>query len=191
MFQDFANYLIENAGLNPEEIKQIEQFTLIKKLRKRQYLLQEGHVAHYNSFVVKGCLRLFSVGENGTEHNLRFAVENWWINDYESYNSEKPSKLNIEALEDSELILITKKNWDSLHSTIPGLHHLKEKWENKCSEASQNRILTAISGTAEEKYDWFIKTNPQFFNRIPLHMVASYLGMSRETLSRVRQQYVK
>ena len=191
MFEAFANYLTEKAGLTAEELKQVEEVSIVKKLRKRQYLLQESNISHYNCFVAKGCLRLYRVSEDGTEHILRFAVENWWMSDYESYNSGLPSKCNIDALEDSELLLIEKYNLDALYKAIPRLQSFREGLEARSFDASQNRIISIISETAEEKYDRFIKTYPQIYSRVPLHMIASYLGVSRETLSRVRQQYAR
>ncbi len=191
MFKSFAAYLVEKAGLTNEELKLVEDVTVVKKLRKRQYLLQEGDICHYNCFIAKGCLRLYRIGKDGSEHILRFAVENWWMSDYESYNSSRPSKSNIDALENSELLLIEKQNLNALFKAIPKLQIFKERLETKNFDVSQNRILSNISETAEEKYDNFIKAYPEIYRRVPLHMIASYLGVSRETLSRVRQQYAR
>lgn len=191
MFESFANYLTEKAGLTSEELKQVEKVTLTKRLRKRQYLLQEGDTSPYNCFVAKGCLRLYRVDEDGAEHILRFAIENWWMADYESYNSGNPSKCNIDALEDSELLLIKKEDLDALYKAIPNLQSFREKLEARSFDASQNRIMSIISNTAEKRYDNFIKSYPQIYNRVPLHMIASFLGVSRETLSRIRHQYAR
>jgi len=190
MFEVFEQYLIEKAGLNEQEIAAVRAVSVEKKIRKRQYLLQEGDVCVNNCFVVKGCLRLYRVGEDGTEHILRFAAENWWMSDQESLNNGIPSKNNIDALEDSEVILISQSNYINLKMTIPKLHELVEKLKARSFEASQRRILSNISFSAEEKYQNFIKTYPDIFYRIPLHMIASYLGVSRETLSRIRNQFV-
>ncbi|HEY8920914.1 MAG TPA: Crp/Fnr family transcriptional regulator [Chitinophaga sp.] len=191
MFENFAQYLKKNASLTDNEIEQFRAKTITKKLRKRQYLLQEGDISHYNSFVSKGCMRLYRVGDNGAEHILRFAVENWWIADYESYNSGEPAKNNVDALEDSELILIRKSDLDDFVKTIPNFQRFKERLDARSYDASQNRILSNISDTAEKRYENFIKKYPDFFNRVPLHMIASYLGLTRETLSRIRSNYAK
>jgi len=191
MFENFAQYLKKNASLTDNEIEQFRAKTITKKLRKRQYLLQEGDICHYNSFVAKGCMRLYRVGDNGAEHILRFAVENWWIADYESYNSGEPAKNNVDALEDSELILIRKSDLDDFVKTIPNFQRFKERLDARSYDASQNRILSNISDTAEKRYENFIKKYPDFFNRVPLHMIASYLGLTRETLSRIRSNYAK
>lgn len=191
MFEVLADYLKEKAGLSDHELKLVKEVAVEKKIRKRQYLLQEGNISHYNCFIAKGCLRLYRVGKDGTEHILRFGIENWWMSDYESYNTGNPSKNNIDALEDCELVLIEKQNFDQVFKTIPNLQMLKERLDNNSFNASQNRILSTISDTAEERYDNFIKSYPEFHRRIPLHMIASFLGLSRETLSRVRHKYAR
>ncbi|ACU62045.1 Crp/Fnr family transcriptional regulator [Chitinophaga pinensis] len=191
MFEVFEQYLKERSALTDEEIAQIRAVTVPKRLRKKQYLLQEGDISHYNAFVVKGCLRLYHVGDNGFEHILRFAIETWWMSDYESYNCGSQSKNNIDALEDSDLLLIDKKDFDMLVETVANFRILKDKLEAKSYNASQARILSNISDTAEKRYENFIKTYPDIYNRVPLHMVASYLGLTRETLSRIRSQYTK
>lgn len=190
MFEVFEIYLKEKADLTADELDAVRAVCIEKKIRKKQYLLQEGDVCHYNCFIVKGCLRFYRVGEDGTEHILRFAVENWWISDTESYNTGKPSKSNIDALENSEVILIDKPAFVNLMMTIPKFRNFIERLKARSFDASQNRIMSNISHTTEEKYQNFIASFPNIFNRVPLHLVASYLGVSRETLSRVRTQFV-
>lgn len=191
MFEKFAVYLKERASLTSEQLDEIHAVTINKRLRKRQYLLQEGNVCHYNCFVAKGCLRLYRVGEDGVEHILRFAVENWWISDQESYNNGTPSKNNIDALEDSELLLIEKNDFNHIVNNFPNFRTFKDALKARSFDVSQNRIMSNISDTAEEKYKNFIKAYPDISNRVPLHMIASFLGVSRETLSRIRNQFTK
>jgi len=188
MFEFLAVYLKENAGLTPEELKLVEELTVVKKLRKRQYLLQEGDLFHYHCFIAKGCLRMYRLGEDGTEHILRFGIENWWMSDFESCNTGNPAKNNIDALEDSELLLIKKENLNTLLKAIPNLQDFKEKIDANCFDLNQNRILSNLRDTAEEKYENFINSYPQFYNRVPMHMIAAYLGVSRKTLSRARNK---
>ncbi|GAB3351129.1 Crp/Fnr family transcriptional regulator [Arachidicoccus ginsenosidivorans] len=191
MFEKFAAYLKEKASLTEAQLEEVFAVTSNKKLRKRQYLLQEGDVCHYNCFVVKGCLRLYRVGEDGVEHILKFAVENWWISDQQSYNNGISSKNNIDALEDCELLLIEKNDFDHLVSRFPNFRTFRDELKARSYDVSQNRILSNISDSAEEKYTNFIKSYPDIFNRVPLHMIASFLGLSRETLSRIRSQIAK
>ncbi|SDE00614.1 cAMP-binding domain of CRP or a regulatory subunit of cAMP-dependent protein kinases [Mucilaginibacter pineti] len=190
MFEAFEKYLTEKAQLNTEEIKAVQAVSLEKKIKKKQYLLHEGGVCHYNCFIVKGCLRLYSISDDGTEHILRFAVENWWMSDRESYNNGSPSRYNIDALEYCEVILIDKSDFGQLLKTIPNLKNFIDSLLARSYDAIQNRVMGAISYTAEERYKNFVTHFPDIFYRIPLHMIASYLGVSRETLSRIRSQYV-
>jgi CRP-like cAMP-binding protein len=191
MFAAFENYLKEKANLDAEEISAVRAVSIEKKLRKRQYLLQEGDVCHYDCFIVKGCLRTYKVDNNGIDHILRFAVENWWISDRESYNNGNPSKFNIDALENCEVILIDKANFIHLLNTIPKLKEFIDILLARSYNAIQDRIMSSISNTAEERYQNFIIQFPDIFYRVPLHMIASYLGVSRETLSRVRSQFAQ
>ena len=190
MFEAFEKYLIEKADLDAEEINAVRAVSIEKKVRKRQYMLQAGDVCHYNCFIVKGCLRMYTVGEDGIEHILRFAVENWWISDRESYNNGNPSKCNIDALENCEVILIDKPDFLQLLATIPKFKKFTDGLLARSYDAIQNRVIGAISYGAEERYRNFIIRFPDIFYRVPLHMIASYLGVSRETLSRVRSQFV-
>jgi CRP-like cAMP-binding protein len=189
MFEVFEKYLRSKTEITDEELEMIRAVSIQRKLRKRQYLLQEGDVSRHDCFIAKGCLRTYRVSEDGNEHILRFAVENWWMSDKESYNSGKPTKINIDALEDSELIIFTKENFTELQAAIPNLRLFMEQLHARAFDVIQNRLYTHISYTAEEKYNNFIKSYPDIFNRVPLHMIASYLGVSRETLSRIRSQY--
>ncbi|MDE1191471.1 MAG: cyclic nucleotide-binding domain-containing protein [Arachidicoccus sp.] len=152
MFETFEKYLTEKAALTTAEVEAVCAVSIEKKIRKRQYLLQEGDVCHYNCFIAKGCMRFYRVGEDGTEHILRFGVENWWMSDQESYNTGKPSKNNIDALEHCEVILIDKQDFIHLKTSIPKLGNFIEELKARSYDASQNRILSNISNTAEEKY---------------------------------------
>ena len=191
MFKAFENYLKEKANLDAEEISAVRAVSIEKKVRKRQYLLQEGDVCHYDCFIVKGCLRTYKVDNNGVDHILRFAVENWWISDRESYHNGSPSKCNIDALENCEVILIDKTDFILLLNTIPKFKNFIDILLARSYNAIQDRVMAAISYSTEERYQNFITQFPDIFYRVPLHMIASYLGVSRETLSRVRNQFPK
>ena len=145
----------------------------------------------YNAFITKGCLRTYAVDDKGMEHIINFAIENWWTGDRESMLNNQPSKLNIDAIEDSEVVLITKQNFDLLCAQIPVFNEMVNAIIQKSLIANQNRILSTISSTAEEKYTNFINKYPDFAVRIPQAMIASYLGIKPETLSRVRNSAAK
>ena len=191
MIAVFKTYLKEKGDYTEAELDTIANAAVIKKVRKRQYLLQEGDVWKYNAFVTKGCLRTDSVDEKGAEHILNFAVENWWTGDRESLQTGKPSAYNIDALEDSEVALITREKYDTLCREIPAFNNMVNAILEKSFRVSQSRIHTFISGSAEEKYLSFLEKFPHLVMRVPQSMIASYLGITAETLSRVRKQLVK
>ncbi|WP_440132987.1 Crp/Fnr family transcriptional regulator [Chitinophaga sancti] len=191
MFESFKQYILERSTISESDLLKIEAVCQYKKLRKKQYLLQEGDVWKYNAFIVKGCLRTFHVDDKGNEHILNFAIENWWTGDRESLQSGLPSIYNIEALEDAEIILITKDNFDQLCKEIPAFNDMINAILQKSFVASQGRIQTFLSLGAEEKYQRFIEKYPQLALRVPQGMIASYLGITAETLSRVRKNRTK
>lgn len=187
----FLKYLSSKFAITDEELEMVKEVCRIKKLRKRQYLLQQGDVWRYNAFVLSGFLRTYSVDDKGQEHYIQFSIENWWAGDRESYIDEKPAKLNIDAFEDSEVLLISKDDFNMLLNNIPSLNTFMRNLMERSLIALRNRVHSNITYTAEEKYNDFLKTYPGLPNRIPLHMIASYLGITPETLSRVRNQISK
>lgn len=191
MFEVFEKYLREWVEISDEEMAIIRSASTEKSIRKWQSILHDGEVWRITCFITSGCFRLYRFGKDGTDHTLRFGVENWWISDQESYNNETPSEYNIEALAASKVIIWTKESWQELMRSIPALKLFNERLLARGYEANQRRIFSLISGSAEEKYLEFQKTYPSVFNKVPLHMVASYLGISRETLSRIRKDFTK
>jgi len=187
MYSVFENYLRQFVDFSDDEIQIIYKDGIQRNLRKSQSLLHDGEVWNYNCFIISGCFRLYRFGEDGTDHTVRFGIENWWMTDQESYNNKTPSEYNIEALAKSTVILWRKDSWHNLLKTIPRLKIFEEGLQARAYEASQRRIYSLISCSAEEKYTEFQKTYPNVFNKVPLYMIASYLGMSRETLSRIRK----
>ena len=174
--------------LSQQQSDWIRSLSVVKKVRKHQYLLQEGDVCRQNIFISKGCLRSYSVDNNGIEHIIKFAIENWWIGDRHSLQSGEPSKLNIDAVEDSEAVLISKADFDLICQQIPAFNAMVNNLLQSAYDASQKRVLANISLSASEKYENFLQRYPDLALRLPQGMIASYLGMSPETLSRVRNQ---
>ena len=191
MFEVFEAYIRPKAALTQDELKHIRSLATMKKLRRRQLLLQEGEVCRHKVFVCKGLLRAYRLKDDGTEVIMRFSAENNWIIDHESFVNRTPAKCNIEAIEDTEVILWNAEQMAELFTAIPAFRAYSDRLISNSLDASQERILANISYTAEEKYEHFIHSFPDVFKRVPLHMVASYLGVSRETLSRVRHARVR
>ena len=162
-----------------------------KKLRKRQYFLQEGDVCKYMGFIVKGATRMFAVDDKGHEHILHFGLEDWWVGDYESFYLLTPSKYFVEALEEVDMILVTNEQLQELDRTIPAIGAMLDSLNRGANIANNKRMHAAISFTAEERYEDLVRTYPHFFQRFPQNMIASYLGISPETLSRIRKMAVK
>jgi CRP-like cAMP-binding protein len=191
MFDIFQKYISDKAFLVQEDYDRIKSVCIYRKLRKRQYLLQEGDVWKYNAFICKGCIRNYRLDEKGAEHIISFAKENWWCGDRESLLTGNPSNFNIDALEDTEVILISNENFEKICAEIPAFRDMVNKILNKSFISSQNRIHAAISFTAEQKYVDFVEKYPDLTVRVPQHMIASYLGITPETLSRIRKDTVR
>jgi CRP-like cAMP-binding protein len=191
MFDVFKKYLSDKVTLTDQDYELIKSVSTTKKLRKKQYLLQEGDVWRFHAFVCSGFVRTFSVDNKGTEHIMNFSPENYWTGDRESLTNETPSTFNIDAIENAEILLIKKADFEMLCKQIPTFNDLINTILQKSLLVAQNRIHTNISLSAEDKYLNFIQKFPSITNRVPLHMIASYLGVSPETISRIRTQAVK
>jgi len=192
-FEAFFKYVESKSSLvlNADEKELLQSAFKTKHLRRKQYLLQEGEVCKYMCFLIKGSGRMYSVNEKGHEHTIRFAIENWWLGDYESYNYLTPSRYNIEVLEDSEVLMIDHSGMQKLIAKIPAIDLMVKNIDQKGTVATQNRIHSSISQSADERYDQLIKSYPEFLNRFPQSLIASYLGISPETLSRIRKNNLK
>ncbi len=159
-----------------------------KIIRKRQYFVQEGHIAQYSAFVLKGCMRSYYVDHNGFEHIMQFAIEDWWITDMMSFISGKPAILNIDALEQTEALIITRENQMKLFEACP----IFEKYFRIITEngmvSIQNRLLENMSLLATERYSNFVKKYPILNQRLPQTQIAAFLGITPEFLSKIRNQ---
>jgi len=185
-FEVFKQYMSRYVKLTDEELERIKEVCTYKKLRKQQYLLQEGDVWKLHVFIVNGCLRTYSIDEKGEEHIVGFGIDNWWVGDRESLKSGKPSNFNIDAVNKSEVILITDRDFNKLCEEIPAFNEMINTILDRSFIVAQRRILSFISHSAEEKYLAFFEMYPKFATCIPKNMIASFLGITRETLSRIR-----
>ncbi|MFT5725234.1 MAG: CRP-like cAMP-binding protein [Bacteroidia bacterium] len=185
---DYFNQLLP---VNDAEVAIIEDVFKERTIKKRQFILQEGDVCIYNSFVVEGCFKMYLVDEKGKAHNLQFAIENWWIGDIGSFHNESPSKLYIEAIENAVILQIKKEDLIKLFVEHPKFNRIFRVITENALVGSQRRILQHISSTAEERYTDFMERYPHFFNRISNVQIASYLGVTPEFLSTIRKRLVK
>jgi len=191
MFELLFQKFDEKIELTEEEKELSRKFFTPKKLRRRQYLLQEGDVCKYVAFVEKGLLRFYKVGDKGQEHITQFAYEGWWISDQFSFLTGEPSAYNIDALEDCELLLLSKSAEDEMLERIPKLERYFRILLQNNLIATQKRLASSLSQTAEERYNELISVCPETLpHRIPQHMLASFLGITPETFSRIRKQHM-
>lgn len=186
MYELLHAKITETISLTEEEFNFCKTLFSPKKLRKRQYLLQDGDVCKYTAFVEKGMLRTYTIDEKGNEPILQFSMEGWWVADLYSFFTGEPSQFNVEALEDCELLLITEPSWNILLEKIPALERYFRILIQNNLIATQRRLMGTMIETAEEKYLKLLKNFPGCIQRVPQHMIASYLGITRETLSRTR-----
>jgi CRP-like cAMP-binding protein len=188
MYELFFNKVNEKVNLTEDEQEICKSLLVSKKLRKKQYLLQEGDVAKYSAFVEKGALRSYTIDDKGSEHIIQFAIEGWWISDIYSFLTGEPSTYNIEALEDCELLTLTKAAQEELVEKVPKFERYLRILMQGAYIALQRRMTGTLVYTAEEKYLSLTKAYPDIIQRVPQHMIASYLGVTPETLSRIRRQ---
>ncbi|ABG57965.1 Crp/Fnr family transcriptional regulator [Cytophaga hutchinsonii] len=184
--EKYASEKISDADF--EEVKKAFTF---KRYKKGQFLLQEGEVSKYTAFVLKGSMRQYSVDAKGTEHIIHFGIENWWVGDRESSTMLTPSNYNIDAIEDTEVLLTTSEDLQQLTAALPVIGKMVNTMNQRNFIASQKRIHDALSLTAEERYLELLKNHPDFLQRFPQTMLASYLGITAETYSRIRKKALK
>ena len=191
MITGFDTYLRTRTSLNDAEIEQIASAAKPVSLQRNEALLQQGQVCRHKTFVVKGLLRIYGTGADGSEHILYFAPENNWSVDPESYHQQTPSQFTVAAIERSEVLLWSKPDFDRLLKDIPELTILSEQLITSSNFSNRQRLFATLSSTPEEKYDNFVRTYPDLLARLPLHMIAAYLGISLKTLTRIRHAQVR
>ncbi|MDB5016654.1 MAG: hypothetical protein JWQ84_1486 [Mucilaginibacter sp.] len=184
------NLLVNNISkyiqLNEAEKEILFGYLKSKTIKRREFILNEGEICKYSVFVTSGCLRGFTVDKNGVEHVLGFAPPDWWIADMYSLISQKPGILNIEALEDTEAILLSKANQEKLYREVPKFERFFRILTENSLVANQQRIVDNMSLTAEERYSIFCKRYPTLIDHLPQKQIASYIGVTPEFFSRMR-----
>jgi CRP-like cAMP-binding protein len=188
-----ANDLILNnisgyIHLNEEEKAIFVSLLKPMKLKRRQMLLKEGEICRYSSFIVQGCLRGYSIDENAIEHVLNFAPQNWWIADLYSLITQKPGVLNIEALEDTEILTLSKISQEELYVKVPVFERFFRIITENSLVSYQQRLLDNLSLTAEERYNNFCRRYPTLISCVPSKQIASYIGVTPEFFSKMKHQ---
>lgn len=186
----FESYIRTLNLFSDEEIATIRSMAIPKRLKKKQYLLRQGSVCRFHTFVCSGCFRSYQIDDNGNEHIFSLSPANHWVSDRISLVTETPSNEFIDALEDCTVIQLSVNNFKTLLKDIPNFDALNTKIITDECNTSRDRIYTMLSHQAEGRYRQFIQCFPQLHHRIPIFMIASYLGVTRETLTRIRSNMI-
>ncbi|MBK8620869.1 MAG: Crp/Fnr family transcriptional regulator [Saprospiraceae bacterium] len=184
----FNKHITKFINISSEECENIISFFTLKKFAKKTILLHAGEVCRFEAFVIKGCLKTYFIDKNGFEVILTFATENWWVSDIASFQQEKPSQMWIETIEDCEMLMINQADKERLLSTYPVLEKMFRLLVQRHLVTYQERLFGNIALTAKERYEVFLHKYPALPQRIPQHLIASYLGVSPEFLSRLRNK---
>lgn len=182
--------LTNSAGFTEEEIDLYLSFLDKKRMKKKEHLLRAGEICNAVAFVNKGCLRRYIIDDHMKEAILNFALENYWVGDLESLIFQKPTIYYIQAIEECELLLLSRKNFLRVNEELPKFKVFHDKKVQRNHYYTLKRLSITKSATPEEKYLLLLKERPQLFQRVPLHYIASYLGIEPESLSRLRKRMV-
>ena len=188
MDNGLAAHIRKFAPLTDEDASLLNSYARPLVIKKRVLLLQEGQVCRENYFVEKGCLRMFFTDDKGAEQTVQFAIENWWITDYGSYAGGSPSQFFIQAVENSTILAFSRSSQEELFTALPVLERYFRRILERAFGATQWRIRYIFSQSKEERYRHFTGLYPEFIQRIPQYMLASYLGLTPEYLSEIRNK---
>jgi len=180
------NHIEEINPLSDEEWDYIIPFFTYKKLKKHQFLLQKGDTVSKEYWIIKGLLKTYALDESGKEHILQFAMENYWTSDYFAFQYQVPGNLYIDCIEDSEFFCLALEDRETICKKVPALANFFRVKSNIGYIALQQRIMSLLTETAETRYNNIIKKLPKLIQRVPKKLLASYLGVTRETLSRFK-----
>ena len=186
----FINYINKYVALTSEEEAILLSKVSYRKYLKGQYVVQQGDVCKYSGFVISGCTRTYYVNDEGEEHIVMFSIENWWASEIGSFVTQSPSDYNVQCIENTELIQLSYTDQEELFKAIPKLERFFRLILEKAFVASQKRIIKSFSLTAKDQYLQFKIQYPEVEQRIPQYMVASYLGISKEFLSKIKNQLI-
>lgn len=186
--QHFINHLKKHISLNEEETQVLLKHIRLIDIKKKEFLLEEGQICKANYFVEQGLLRMYFINEKGVEQITQFALENWWLSDYMSFSMQLPAKFYIQAVEDSKVIAVAYHQQDELFDQLPQLERYFRIMMQRAYAASQMRFKYFYDYSKEENYRLFVSLFPEFVQRIPQYMLASYLGLTPEYLSELRKK---
>lgn len=186
MFTALFQHIEKFIPLEPSEIDILESCLSLSSIKKKDHVLKEGQVCNTMYFIIKGCMRQYIINSRGSEQTLQFGIENWWMTDYLSYHNHVPSHFYIQAVENTEVIAIEKPILESVLIQIPKLERYFRIVSQKSFGAAQMRIKFLFTMSADERYHHFNNHFPEFVQRVPQYMLASYLDFSAEFMSKIR-----
>jgi CRP-like cAMP-binding protein len=190
-----SSLIIKNVSkhiqLTKDEEKHFITFLKEKKIKRKQFILHENEICENSVFVTNGCLRGYTIDQNGFEHILQFAPPDWWIADMYGLISQKPGNLNIDAIEDTDILLLSRKNQEKLFVDVPKFERFFRIITENSLVANRQRVLDNMSLTAQQRFAAFCHHYPTLIEHLPQKLIASYIGVTPEFLSKVKAEYFK
>lgn len=191
MFQQINQHISRCAIIANTDLELFNSRLKHKISKKRTFLLRQGEICKFEAYIVKGCVKKYYIDQNGDEVILQFAVEDWWISDIGSFSEQKPSNFFIETLEDTELLIVDFESKEALFKEIPQLEHVFRIMVQRAYFVLESRFYAMVAHSAERRYLDFIKNYPSIPQRVPQQQIASYLGITPESLSRIKTNLLK
>jgi CRP/FNR family transcriptional regulator, anaerobic regulatory protein len=186
MFAPLITHIQKFVTLTGNEQELLRSYLSYQELGKKHYLLSEGDTCKAQYFVIEGCLRMYFIKETGVEQIVQFGIDNWWISDYTSFTLHTPSQFYLQAVQKSKVIVLKQDKQDELLNQLPKLERYFRRIYQRAYAAAQNRQVYFSNFSGEEQYRHFVSRFPDFVQRIPQYMLASYLGFTPEFLSKIR-----
>jgi len=187
-FELLINYINRYVQLTQEEVNLLLSKLRLSNFKKGDYVVKNNTICKYECFVLKGCLKTFYIDNEGEEHIVMFAIENWWTADLGSFLTQTPAAYNVQCIENCELVQISYNDLEDLYIAIPKLERFFRIIIQKAFVASQQRIINNFTMPAKERYELFRNQYPNIEQRVPQYMIASYLGITKEFLSKIRKK---
>ncbi|WP_295222628.1 Crp/Fnr family transcriptional regulator [uncultured Chryseobacterium sp.] len=185
-FQPLIEHISKKISLTEDEMKEFISYFKVTKIKKRQFIIQPDFVPKYRNYVVKGAFRAYVVADESEEHTVQFAIEDWWISDYNGYIFQQPASMFVMALEDSIILQIDYASEQDLKTANPKFETFFRKMAEGSVAAMQRRLISNLTKTAEERYEEFEQKYPSIAQRVPQYVLASFLGMTTQYLSKLR-----
>lgn len=181
----FRKHIEEVIAITDKEFDYVSSFFMKKRLKKHQFLIQKGSPVNYEYWILKGLLKTYTIDENGKEYVLQFGMENYWTSDYLAFQNESLATLFIDCIEDSEFLCIGRDDKETICNEVPAMANFFRIKATKGGTSHQQRILSLLTETTEQRYNKLVAKLPHLMQRVPKKLIAQYLGVSRETLSRL------